>query len=99
MKISIFILLNRNLDFEVVYNTPDVLNEEDRVDIVLGSDIVYGLHLARWLPVVLDKLLKPMGTFYGVMPKNRWVRISIVFDNSLTFLKRESINLYKIWSL
>jgi len=42
------------------------------VDIVLGSDVIYGLHLAEWLPKVLDRLLTSNGTFYGVNPKNRW---------------------------
>jgi len=67
-KTKIFI---KNLDFEKVYNGQMTINEEEKVDIVLGADVVYGFHLSLWLPSVLDNLIKPNGAFYGIMPKNR----------------------------
>eukprot|EP01116_Phalansterium_solitarium_P015468 TRINITY_DN3421_c0_g1_i1.p1 TRINITY_DN3421_c0_g1~~TRINITY_DN3421_c0_g1_i1.p1 ORF type:complete len:200 (-),score=80.71 TRINITY_DN3421_c0_g1_i1:315-914(-) len=62
----------RNLDWQSVAADPTLLTDADRVDIVIGSDLVYGLHLADWLPIVIDRLLKPDGYFFAVMPKNRW---------------------------
>jgi len=63
----------KHLDFEKVFNGETQLTNEDKVDIVLASDVVYGLHLAKWVPAVLHCLLKIDGVFYGIMPKNRWL--------------------------
>jgi len=59
-------------DFEKASESPSTVNEEDKADVVLGSDIIYGLHLAEWVPRALDAVLREGGVFYGVMPKNRW---------------------------
>jgi len=86
--ISLNLLTKRCLDFEKVAANPSIIKEEDKVDIVLGSDIIYGLHLAgsqvyvhskyeEWVPKVLDALLKPDGVFYGVNPKNRLVNCNL----------------------
>lgn len=63
--------MSRKLDFEQVYQDPSIIKEQ--VDVILSSDIIYGVHLAAWVPKVVDRLLKPDGTFYCVNPKNRWV--------------------------
>lgn len=65
----------RLLDFEQVANNPSIVKPEDKVDIVLGCDVVYNLQLAQWLPIVLNRLLKNDGVFYGIMPKNRYVKM------------------------
>jgi hypothetical protein len=62
------------LDWEKVASGEQAIAEADKVDIVLGADVIYGLHLAEWLPQVLVKLLKPQGIFVAVNPKNRWVK-------------------------
>jgi predicted nicotinamide N-methyase len=73
------------LDFEAVVNNPHTLTDNDRVDIVLGADICYGVHLAHWVPVVVDRLLNSNGVFYFCNPKNRFVSISISSSSSVSY--------------
>lgn len=65
------------LDFEEVARNPFshefASNLTNQVDIILGADICYGVHLADWVSIVVDRLLKPDGVFYFCNPKNRWV--------------------------
>eukprot|EP01099_Mayorella_cantabrigiensis_P007391 TRINITY_DN6553_c0_g1_i1.p1 TRINITY_DN6553_c0_g1~~TRINITY_DN6553_c0_g1_i1.p1 ORF type:complete len:325 (-),score=55.65 TRINITY_DN6553_c0_g1_i1:39-989(-) len=57
-------------DFNPTKSHYDVTLET--VDVILGSDLVYGIHLAEALPPVVNALLKSDGVFYAVMPRNRW---------------------------
>ncbi|PRP87052.1 tumor-related protein-like (ISS) [Planoprotostelium fungivorum] len=59
------------LDFQELYEGRHTTSDKDRVDVLLGSDVLYGLHLSQWLPAVVDAHLKPDGVFYLVNPKNR----------------------------
>jgi len=64
----------RKIDFQDFVG--DEKNEEvreyvEKFDVVLGSDVVYSLQLAHWLPFLLNSVLKCNGFFYAVMPKNR----------------------------
>lgn len=59
------------VDFEKLAKRNDCF--EEKSEIVVGSDIIYGLHLSEWLPLALEKLLTDDGTFYCINPKNRIV--------------------------
>jgi len=68
----------RKIDFQDFVETNKQIGSEDekkeleeKFDVVLGSDVVYSLQLAQWLPFLLNSVLKCNGFFYAIMPKNR----------------------------
>jgi len=66
-------ILSCVLDWEKVVVDSSKETEAKRYDIIFGSDLVYNLQHAEWLPVVIDKLLVHSSTsrFITILPKNR----------------------------
>ncbi len=87
----------RLLDFEAVHTKNFTIPQDYKANHVIAADIVYGLHLAEWVPSVAEEILLPHGTLWTMLPKSRWVRKLFSTNHLNIKICRESMNLLKIW--